>query len=81
MQVTDELQSKSNQADKPETVETPKRLRHSSTADVRAMLSDLSARPLGQREFLCKLLRRAATKASTKNFVVQPAETHHKTTP
>lgn len=81
MQVTDERQSKSNQTDKPETAKTRKRLRHSSTADVRAMLSDLSARPPSQREYLCKLLKRAATRASTKDFVVQPADTHHKTTP
>lgn len=81
MQVTDERESKNNQADTPETVKTRKSFRHSSTADVRAILSDLSARPLGQREFLCKLLKHAATKASRKDFVVQPADTHHKTTP
>lgn len=60
--------------------ESRKDLRCATAAEVRAMLTDLSLRPLNQREFLCKLLKRAARYASRKDFVVLPAETHHTST-
>ena len=45
------------------------------------MLSDLSLRPLSQREFLCRLLKRVAVQAATKDSVVGPVESHHEPTP
>ena len=45
------------------------------------MLSDLSLRPFSQREFLCRLLKRTAAQAATKDSVVGPVESHHEPTP
>ncbi|HKE06841.1 MAG TPA: hypothetical protein VKB48_03375 [Candidatus Acidoferrum sp.] len=52
-----------------------------STKEVRALLSDLSLRPLSQRAFLCRLLKSAAAgHAAAKDSAVYPADTHHTST-
>jgi hypothetical protein len=50
--------------------------RKASTADIRALLSDLKTLPQGHRRLLCKLLRRAAAHAPRKVSVVRPADSH-----
>jgi len=60
---------------------TNKHTRYNSTAEIRAFLSDLKTRPQKQREMLCRMLRRAAAYASTKDSAVNPAVTHHTTAP
>ena len=56
-------------------------LRMTSTKEVRALLSDLSLRPLSQRAFLCRLLKSAAAgHAAAKDSAVYPADTHHTST-
>jgi hypothetical protein len=77
---TDESPSEKNPASINQAKQTRKNLRHASTADVRALLSDLRKRPLSQREFLRRLLKRAADQAATTDSAVQPAETHHTST-
>jgi hypothetical protein len=56
-------------------------LHSASTHQIRAFLSDLKTRPQRQRELLCRLLRRAAVDASTKDSVVDPTVAHHTTAP
>jgi len=52
-----------------------------STKQVRAFLSDLSLRPLSQREFLCRLLKSAsAAHAAAKDSAAYLADTHHTST-
>jgi len=55
--------------------------RYYTTAEIRAFLSDWKTRPQRQRELLCRLLRRAAVFASTKDSAIDPAVTHHTTAP
>lgn len=76
MELIDQTPSNTNTPSDNQAKETRKTFRHASTADVRALLSDLSKRPLSQREFLCKLLKRAAAQAATTDSAVLPAETH-----
>ena len=54
---------------------------YSSTTEIRAFLRDWKTRPQKQRELLCRMLRRAALYASTKDSAVSPAVTHHTTAP
>ena len=79
MVAIDQTPGESSTSNKQEK-QTKKTLRYTSTADVRTLLSDLSMRPLSQREFLCKLLKRAAARAATTDSAVLPAESHHTTT-
>lgn len=58
-----------------------KQLRCNSKAEIRAFLSDLKMRPHSQRKVLCRMLRRAAVYASTKDSAINPAVTHHATAP
>jgi len=81
MQASHEPQSNTNATSGTRTLELKRSFRLTSTADARAMLSDLSLRPLSQREFLCRLLKRAAAQAATKDSVVGPVESHHEPTP
>jgi hypothetical protein len=48
-----------------------------STADIRAFLTGLKMRPWTEREFLCRLLKRAAAQASTTGSAVHLAESPH----
>ena len=50
--------------------------RKASTADIRALLSDLKTLPQGHRRLLCKLLRRAAATVPPKVSVVRPSDPH-----
>ena len=61
--------------------EGTKPLRYSSTAEIRAFLSNLKMRPHSQRKVLCRMLRRAAVYASSKDSAVNPAVSHHTTAP
>lgn len=63
-----------------EAPESRKTIRMGSTKEIRALLSDLSLRPLSQREFLCRLLKRAAVHAARKDSAVIPADTHQTST-
>lgn len=51
-----------------------------STEEVRALLSDLSTRSLGDREFFYELLKRAADRATSTDFAVDPADSHQTST-
>lgn len=75
MQAIDEQEGTTRIPSQP-TSESRKSPRLVSTKEVRALLSDLSLRPLSQREFLCRLLKRAAVHAATKDSAVYPADTH-----
>lgn len=75
MEATDERES-TIRIENQQTLEWKRPLRLASTKEVRALLSDLSLRPLSQREFLCRLLKRAAVHAATKDSDVDPADTH-----
>jgi len=55
--------------------------RYRPTTEIRALLCDLKVRPHDQRQVLCRLLRRAAPYASSKDFAANPAVTHHTTAP
>jgi len=48
-----------------------------STAEIRAFLSSLKMRPWTEREFMCRLLKRAAAQASTTDSAVHLAESPH----
>jgi hypothetical protein len=48
-----------------------------SKRDIRTFLIDLRMRPATEREFLCRLLKRAAQQASTTDSAVHLAESPH----
>ena len=48
-----------------------------SIAEIRAFLSSLKVLPSAEREFLCRLLKRAAAQASTTDSAVHLAESPH----
>ena len=48
-----------------------------STAEIRAFLTSLKMRPVTEREFLCRLLKRAAARARTMDSAVHLAESPH----
>lgn len=79
MQATNEREGATKIASQ-ESPEHKKTLRVASTKEVRALLSDLSLRPLSQREFFCRLLKRAAVHAASKDSAVDTAESHHTST-
>ena len=61
----------------PRTGGTPKKsFSKASTADIRALLSELKTLPDNQRKLLCKLLKRAAATAPRKVSVVRLAVSH-----
>jgi|GEM_PF-2869529 hypothetical protein len=53
-----------------------KRLPFATTAEIRAFLTDLKMRPYRQRQILCRMLRRAASQATTADSVVDPVVSH-----
>jgi len=48
-----------------------------SKTDIRGLLISLRVRPATEREFLCRLLKRAAQQASTTDSAVHLAERPH----
>jgi len=83
MKVPDKAKSSTNSESKRPRRELGKTkcLSFASTDEVRALLSDLSTRSSSQREFFCRLLKRAASQAISKDSVVDPADSHHTSTP
>jgi len=81
MQVPDKPKTSTNSESELQRQEKDKCLSFASTEEATALLSELGTRSPSQREFLGKLLKRAATRATSTDSVVDHADSHHTSTP